>query len=38
MQEEKPPFFKSWNRIYALVVAVLVLQLILYFLFTKQFE
>lgn len=38
MQEEKPPFFKTWNHIYALVVAVLVVQLILYYLFTKQFE
>lgn len=38
MKEEKPPFFKTWNYVYLLVVTVLILQLIFYYLFTKQFE
>jgi hypothetical protein len=38
MEEEKPPFLKSWRNVYLLVVLVLVVQIVVYYLFTKYFE
>jgi hypothetical protein len=35
---EQPPLFRKWTAWYTLVVAVLVLQAILYYLFTKRFS
>jgi hypothetical protein len=35
---EKAPFFKSWTTWYILVIAFLVLLIILFSLFTKQFS
>jgi len=35
---DKAPFFKSWNVWYILVIAFLVLLIILFSLFTKQFS
>jgi hypothetical protein len=37
-QEEKPPIFGSWNKIYAIVLGNLVLLIILFYLFTKYFS
>lgn len=37
-EDDKAPFFKSWNYWYWLVVLVLVLLIILFSLFTKQFS
>jgi hypothetical protein len=36
--DDKPPLFKSWNAWYILVVAFLLLQIILFSLFTKTFS
>jgi len=35
--EEKPPVFKTWSRWYWLVIAVLVVQVFLYFWLTQSF-
>jgi len=36
--DEKPPFFKSWNAWYALVIGFLGLLIILFYFFTKHFS
>lgn len=36
-QEDKVPVFGKWNRWYWFVVVLLVLQIILFYLFTKHF-
>lgn len=36
--DQKPPFLKSWRNVYLLVIIVLLVQIILYYLFTKYFE
>jgi len=35
---EKPPFFKSWKRLYAVVLLNLIVLIILFYLFTKAFQ
>jgi hypothetical protein len=35
---EKPPFFKSWNGMYGLVLATLALLLIFFSILTKAYE
>jgi hypothetical protein len=36
--EEKPPFFSSWNKLYALVIGELVVLVLLFYLFTQAFS
>lgn len=36
--ESKPPFFKSWQNMYALVIGFLILQIVLYYSITHFFE
>jgi len=36
--EEKPPLFSSWKRLYTLVLLNLVVLIVLFYLFTKAFE
>lgn len=36
-QQDKVPLFKSWNYWYTLVIVFLVLQILLFYLFTKTF-
>ena len=36
--EEKPPVFSSWNKLYALVLLNLALLITVFYLFTKAFE
>lgn len=36
--DQKPPFLKNWRNVYLLVIVVLIVQIILYYLFTKHFE
>ena len=36
--EEPPPIGRSWTRLYAVVIAFLVLQIIVYWLFTRAFS
>ncbi len=38
MSEEKPPLFQSWSAWYKLVLAVMLVQVILYFIITKSFS
>lgn len=38
MNEEKPPLFQSWMTWYKVVLAVMFIQVILYFLMTKSFS
>jgi len=38
LPDEKPPFLKSWNSWYLLVIGFLVLLIILFYLFTKHFS
>jgi len=38
LPDEKPPFFKSWNAWYILVIGFLILLIILFHLFTKHFS
>ena len=38
MTDETPPIGKTWPRLYATVILFLVLQVILYYAFTKAFE
>jgi len=35
---EKPPFFSSWNRLYAFVLGFFVLLVVLFYIFTKWYE
>jgi len=36
--EEKPPLFSSWKRLYTLVLLNLFVLIVLFYLFTKAFE
>ena len=36
-QKDKAPFFKSWNYWYVLVIIFLIVQIVLFYLFTKTF-
>lgn len=36
--DEKPPFFKNWKQIYLLVIAVLLVMILLFYLFTVSFS
>jgi len=36
--QEKPPLFSSWNRLYAVVLLNLAVLIVLFYLFTKAFE
>jgi hypothetical protein len=38
MIEDKPPLFQSWRTWYKLVLAVLLIQVIVYFLITTSFS
>jgi hypothetical protein len=35
---DKPPFFKTWNAWYFAVIAFLAVLIILFFLFTRHFQ
>lgn len=35
---EGPPFFSSWNRLYAAAILNLALQIALFYLFTRSFQ
>ncbi|MFQ5708139.1 MAG: hypothetical protein ACE5HO_11850 [bacterium] len=37
-QEEPPPVFKSWNRLYTAVFLNLVFLIVLFYLFTRMFD
>lgn len=36
--EDKPPFFDSWPKMYALVIAVLGILILLFYLFTEYYS
>ena len=36
--EEKPPLLNSWNKIYSLVLAELILLIVLFYFFSKVFS
>ncbi len=36
--QEKPPLFSSWKRLYTLVLLNLVVLIVLFYIFTKVFE
>lgn len=36
-RQDRAPFFNNWNYWYVLVIIFLVLQIVLFFLFTKTF-
>lgn len=36
--EDKPPFLKSWNKIYLVVFGELVVLILLFYLFTQVFS
>lgn len=38
MSEEKPPLFQSWGSWYKLVLAVMLVQVFIYFLITESFS
>jgi hypothetical protein len=38
MSEDKPPLFQSWMTWYKLILAVMLIQVIAYFLITKSFS
>jgi hypothetical protein len=37
-EEEKPPVFAKWSYWYGLVIGFLLLQIILFYLFTRYFQ
>jgi hypothetical protein len=37
-EQDKPPILKTWNNVYLLVTAVLVVLIIFFYLFTRYFE
>ena len=37
-KEETPPFFSSWNKLYAIVFFTFAVLVILFYVFTKAFE
>jgi len=38
VEDDKPPLFGSWNKLYAFVFSFLVILVILFYVFTKAFE
>lgn len=36
-EEERPPFLRTWNNVYALVMGTLVVLIVLFYLFTQYF-
>jgi hypothetical protein len=38
MSEDQPPLFRSWNSWYKLVLAIMLIQVVVYFLITKSFS
>jgi hypothetical protein len=38
MSDEKPPVGKSWNRLYALVIGVLVVLIVFFYFFARHFS
>ncbi len=36
--EAPPPIGRTWNRLYSFVIAFLIFQIALFFIFTKAFE
>jgi len=37
-EDQKPPFFKTWNRLYWFVIGNLAVLIILFYLFTKAYQ
>lgn len=37
-EQERPPIFKSWNYWYWIVLAVMLLQVVLYYTLTRAFQ
>jgi hypothetical protein len=37
-EDEKPPFFKSWKKLYIFVLVQLAALILLFYIFTKAFE
>ena len=38
IREEPPPILSSWNRVYAVVLSILLCLIVLFYTFTKVFE
>ncbi len=38
IEEDKPPVFRSWQTLYALVIGALVFQIVLFYAITTYFE
>ena len=38
MEEEKPPILGTWNNIYGLVIASLVVTIVFFYFFTQHFK
>jgi hypothetical protein len=36
-EDEKPPFLRSWNRVYGAVLSLLVVLMVLFYLFMRAF-
>ena len=37
-EEEKPPFFKTWRRLYLAVIGYLIFLILAFYIFTKVFS
>lgn len=37
-EEDRPPIFRTWRRLYAVVVAYLALLILLFYAFTKAYQ
>ncbi|MCE3260916.1 MAG: hypothetical protein K0S12_2557 [Bacteroidetes bacterium] len=37
MEQEKPPILETWNRVYALVIGVLLVLIVLFYFFADYF-
>lgn len=38
VNDEKPPFFDSWSKVYILVMGVLAVLVLLFYLFTEHYS
>jgi len=38
LDDEKPPFFSTWSRLYAAIVAYLAFLILLFYLFTRAYH
>jgi hypothetical protein len=38
VEEDSPPLFATWNRIYALVIGFLAFLIFIFYLFTKAYQ